>query len=94
MTIGEFSKAFGLLILLAVVLAVYAYFFSYFGSDYSPFFGDEYFYYKNSESFYLTNQLKASFTYSGNGAMVLGADAHGPAYPLFYGLIAKILGWG
>ncbi|WP_139352745.1 hypothetical protein [Algoriphagus sp. A40] len=94
MRIGKLGKAYGLLILLAGVLAVYVYFLSYLGSDYSPYYGDEYFYYKNSEVFYLTNSLKASFTYSGNGARVFGADAHGPAYPLIYGSIAKVLGWG
>jgi len=82
MRIGKFGKAYDLLIVLAGVLAVYAYFFSYLGSGYSPYYGDEYFYYKNSEAFYLTNSLQASFTYSGSGARVLGADAHGPAYPL------------
>lgn len=94
MTIGKLSKVYGPLILLAGVLSVYVYFFSYLGSDYSPYYGDEYFYFKNSERFYLSNSLQASFTYSGMGSKILGADAHGPAYPILYGSIAKVLGWG
>src|SRR5690606_13070926 len=63
-------------------------------ANYTPYYGDEYFYFKNSESFYLTNSLQAVFTYSGVGAKLLGADAHVPAYPLLYGSISKLFGWG
>ncbi|GAA0880897.1 hypothetical protein GCM10009119_38670 [Algoriphagus jejuensis] len=93
MTIGKLGKVYGPLILLGGILAVYVYFFSFLGTSYSPYYGDEFFYFKNSESYYLTHSLKASFTYSGNGARLLGADAHGPAYPLLYGAIAKLIGW-
>jgi len=90
----KIEKLYYLLILLAGILAVYIYFFSFLDINYSPYYGDEYFYFKNSESFYLTNSLKAVFTYSGSGAKIFGADAHGPAYPLIYGSIAKLIGWG
>jgi hypothetical protein len=76
------------------IVSVYLYFFFFLDSNYSPYYGDEYFYFKNSESFYLTSRLQASFTYSGDGARLLGTDAHGPAYPILYGSIAKLLGWG
>jgi hypothetical protein len=78
----------------AGTLSVYLYFFSLINADYAPYYGDEYFYFKNSESFYLTGSLQAVFTYGGDGARLLGTDAHGPAYPLIYGSISKLFGWG
>lgn len=90
----KFRKLYFFLIVISGILTVYFYFFSFLKFDYSPYYGDEYFFYKNTESFYLSNSIKASFTYSGEGARVLGADAHGPFYPLLYGSIAKIVGWG
>lgn len=94
MNIAKPEKAYWPLILLLGIFLVYFYFFSFLKSDYSPYYGDEYFYYKNSENFYLTNSLRATFTYSGNGSRLLGTDAHGPAYPILYGSMAKILNWG
>ncbi len=79
-------------ILLGVVL-IYLFFFSFLDQDYIPYYGDEFFYFKNAESFFQHSSLKAAFTYSGQGAKVLGADAHGPAYSLLYGGISKVLGW-
>ena len=82
------------LALILVILGVYAYFFSFLNSSYSPYYGDEFFYFKNSEKFFENSSLRSVFTYSGNGSKILGADAHGPAYPLIYGTFAKIVGWG
>lgn len=79
--------------LLLGIIGTYLYFLSFLNSEYGPYYGDEFFYFKNSESFFLTNSLKASFTYSGKGALIFGADAHGPAYPLLYGLVSKASGW-
>ncbi|WP_057936017.1 hypothetical protein [Algoriphagus resistens] len=93
MDFRKIGKVQYLLVLLAGILIVYSYFFSFLGLDYSPYYGDEYFFYKNSENFYLSNSLKATFTYSGKGSRLIGADAHGPLYPLLYGIIAKLVGW-
>ncbi|MDI1323136.1 MAG: hypothetical protein PSV36_10330 [Algoriphagus sp.] len=86
------SKYF-LFILLFGIIGTYFYFWSFLDSEYVPYYGDEFYFFKNSESFFIHNTLKASFTYTGHGARLLGADAHGPAYPLLYGLISKFFGW-
>lgn len=75
------------------VLGVYLYFFSFLNSSYSPYYGDEYFYFQNARSFAENTSLQASFTYFGEGSKVWGADAHGPAYPLLYGSVSKLVGW-
>jgi MFS family permease len=62
-------------------------------SNYLPVWSDEFFYYTNSFSFFKNNTLQAALTFSGSGSSVLGADAHGFAYPLLNGVIAKIFGW-
>ena len=62
-------------------------------SNYLPVWSDEFFYYTNSFSFFKNNTLQAALTFSGSGSSVLGADAHGFAYPLLNGAIAKIFGW-
>jgi hypothetical protein len=82
-----------LLLLVIVLLGIYFYFFSFIDASYSPYYGDEFFYFKNAESFYQTSELKAAFTYSGNGSTLIGFDPHGPAYPLLYGFLAKVFGW-
>ena len=94
MNFRKINKLHYLLMALAGVVAVYVYFFSFLNSNYAPYYGDEHFYFKNSEGFYITNNLKAIFTYSGVGSRVFGVDAHGPAYPLIYGTISKLIGWG
>lgn len=55
--------------------------------DYGPYYGDEYFYLQNAKSFHQTGNLQASFTYSGNGSKIGGFDAHGPSYPILYGML-------
>lgn len=80
-------------VLLLGIIGTYLYFWSFLNSEYGPYYGDEFFYFKNSESFFLNNSLKASFTYGGKGALIFGADAHGPIYPLLYGLVSKVSGW-
>ena len=55
--------------------------------DYGPYYGDEYFYLQNARAFRETGNLQASFTYSGQGSVIGGFDAHGPAYPMLYGLL-------
>jgi len=89
----KIEKAYFLLFFIAIILATYVYFLKFLDSNYRPFYGDAYFYFKNSEKFYLTGSLSAAFTYSGFGALLLKADAHGPAYPLIYGIISKVLTW-
>jgi hypothetical protein len=78
---------------LVVVILIFLYFFSSLDSSYTPYYGDEYFYFQNARNFAETSSLKASFTYFGEGALLFGADAHGPGYPLLYGLISKVVGW-
>ena len=78
---------------LVAVVGVFIYFFSWLDSSYSPYYGDEYFYFQNARNFAENSSLKASFTYFGEGAKLFGADAHGPGYPLIYGLISKFVGW-
>lgn len=78
---------------LIMVIGVYFYFFSFLSASYSPYYSDEFFYFKNSESFVVHSNLKAAFTYGGSGSRLFGADAHGPGYPLLYGLISKVVGW-
>ena len=78
---------------LAGVVLIYLFFFSFLDQNYGPYYGDEFFYVKNAESFFQHSSLEAAFTYSGQGAKVFGSDAHGPAYPLLYGGISKVLGW-
>lgn len=55
--------------------------------EYGPYYGDEYFYLQNAKAFRQTGTFQASFTYSGEGSKVGGFDAHGPAYPMFYGFL-------
>lgn len=86
-----FAPIAGLVIL--VLTGTYLYFFSFLGADYSPYYGDEFFYFKNSESFLLHSNLRAAFSYGGIGSRIFGIDPHGPAYPLLYGLISKLIGW-
>ncbi len=61
--------------------------------NYLPVWNDEFFYYTNSASFFENTTLKAALTYNGSGSRLLGGDAHGFAYPLLNGGIAKIFGW-
>jgi len=82
-----------LLLLIFGLFAVYFFFFSFIGPDYSPYYGDEFFYFKNAESFYQFSEFHAAFTYSGKGSKLLGFDPHGPAYPILYGTAAKLFGW-
>jgi hypothetical protein len=78
---------------LVVIVGIYIYCFLLADRGFSPYYGDEFFYFQNSKSFAENSSLNASFTYTGAGAKLLGADAHGPAYPLLYGLPAKLVGW-
>gem|GEM_PF-2327995 len=75
------------------IIGVYLFFGFQFLEQISPYYGDELFYVKNAESFSLTGKLKAAFTYSGNGSRVGELDAHGPAYPIVYGLLHLPLKW-
>ncbi len=93
MTDRKYLVTFFFFVLLLGIIGTYLYFWSFLNFEYGPYYGDESFYFKNSESFFLTNSLKASFTYTGKGALIFGADAHGPAYPLFYGLVSRVSGW-
>ena len=82
-----------LVILVFLVSGVYFYFFSSLNQDYSPYYGDEFFYFKNAEGFFRSSTLEAAFSYSGYGSKFLGIDPHGPAYPLLYGSVSKLIGW-
>jgi hypothetical protein len=62
-------------------------------NNYLPVWNDEFFYYTNAASFFENTTLKAALTYNGSGSKLLGADAHGFAYPLLNGSIAKLFGW-
>ena len=76
-----------------VVVGVYFFFFLFMSQTYSPYYEDEFFYFKNSESFMVHSSLEAAFTYGGSGSRLFGIDPHGPAYPLLYGLVSKVVGW-
>jgi hypothetical protein len=78
---------------LSSVIFIFIYFQVSYWPNNSPYYGDESFYVKNAESFFLHTTLESAFSYTGKGSRILGVDAHGPAYPLFYGAIAKITGW-
>ncbi|HVV68950.1 MAG TPA: hypothetical protein VHE99_07985 [Gammaproteobacteria bacterium] len=82
-----------LCVILFSTLGVYLYLFFQVEKNYLPVWSDEFLYYINSRSFFLNSTLKAAITYNGEGARIFGADAHGFAYPLFNGFIAKIGGW-
>jgi hypothetical protein len=82
-----------LLLLILLICGIYIYFFSYIDSNYSPYYGDEFFYFKNAQAFFETSHLQAVFSYSGKGSSLLALDAHGPAYPLLYGSVSKLIGW-
>lgn len=83
-----------LLGLILGIFALYIYFFSAISPAYSPYYGDEYFYFKNAESFAKNLSLQAPFTYTGFGSRLWGVDAHGPAYPILYGSVSLVFGWG
>lgn len=61
--------------------------------NYLPVWSDEVMYFVNTISFVENNTLQAALTYGGKGSEIFGADAHGFAYPLLHGTIAKIFGW-
>lgn len=80
---------------LVIVLATLAYFnnFIKITSSYHPVWSDEYMYFLNAASFFENHTLQAAITYNGKGSTFLGADAHGPGYPLLHGTIAVLFGW-
>jgi hypothetical protein len=80
-------------IILALALVAYIFLAFQIRSNYLPVLSDEFFYYTNAASFFENNSLSAALTYSGKGSRFLGADAHGIAYPVLNGGIAKIFGW-
>jgi hypothetical protein len=82
----------GLVILFAIV-AVYTALILQVQHNYLPVWSDEFFYYTNAASYFENNTPHAALTFSGAGSNFLGADAHGFAYPLLNGSIAKIFGW-
>jgi hypothetical protein len=82
----------GCLLLLGLVI-VYSLLIVQIHNNYLPVWSDEFFYYKNASSFFYTGTLRAALTFNGSGSRLLGADAHGFAYPLLNGCIAKIFGW-
>ena len=88
-------KQLSLISVIILVLTLFAYIFLAFriSSNYLPVLSDEFFYYTNAASFFENNSLSAALTYGGNGSRFLGADAHGIAYPVLNGGIAKIFGW-
>lgn len=81
---------------IAVLIALsFIYFFllSDISVNYLPIWNDEFFYYTNAFSFFENNNLRAALTFSGGGSRLMGADAHGFAYPLLNGGVAKVFGW-
>jgi hypothetical protein len=89
----DFLKRSVLVSMISVVAGIFIYFFSFLNSSYSPYYGDEFFYFKNAENFTAHSSLKAAFSYSGEGSLLFGIDPHGPAYPLLYGFVSKVIGW-
>jgi len=78
---------------LLIILATYLLLALQITDHYLPAWNDEFFYYTNSNSFFENTTLKAALTFNGTGSRLGGADAHGFAYPLLNGGIAKIFGW-
>lgn len=78
---------------IAVAVCLFCYCLSLMKAGFSPFYGDEFFYFQNARNFAENKTLQASFTYGGTGSYYLGTDAHGPAYPLLYGLTSSLTGW-
>lgn len=58
-----------------------------------PVWSDEFFYYLNTRNFVENSTLRAAFTYTGKGSLIFQADSHGFAYPLFHGMIARMIGF-
>lgn len=81
------------LIVLFCALLVWVFLFLSWRFDGLPYWSDEFFYWTNAYSFYLHNHLEAVLSFDGEGSRWLGADAHGPTYPIFHGVVAKIIGW-
>ncbi len=79
---------------LIALITVYLLLLSGISGNYLPIWNDEFFYYTNAFSFFKNNNLQAALTFSGGGSRLLGADAHGFAYPLLNGAAAKVFGWG
>jgi hypothetical protein len=80
-------------LLMLFALVTYAFLALQVNSNYLPVLSDEFFYYTNAVSFFENNTLSAALTYNGSGSIFLGADAHGIAYPVLNGGIAKVFGW-
>jgi hypothetical protein len=80
-------------LLLGVIGVVYMLIVTHITSNYHPVWSDEYFYFMNAASFAENHTLQAALTFNGKGSELLGADAHGPAYPLLHGTIAGLVGW-
>lgn len=60
---------------------------------FTPAGSDEQFYYLNSKSVAENGTLRAAMTFNGYGSAVFGADAHGFAYPLVYGIAGIFFGY-
>ncbi|MEM6265146.1 MAG: hypothetical protein AAGI38_21765, partial [Bacteroidota bacterium] len=71
----------------------YVYAFLQVGADYLPVWTDEGVYCQNARAAYETHTLQAAFTFNGTGNSWLGTDAHGPAFYLVHGGLAKLTGW-
>jgi hypothetical protein len=82
------------MVLLIVITIGYCLLILQMQGSYLPVWSDEFFYYTNAASFFKNSTLKAALTFNGSGSRLLGADAHGFAYPVLNGGIAKIFGWG
>ncbi len=82
-----------LVALISAAGAVIVKYILYIKASYRPDLSDEIFYFVNAKSFYLNTSLEAALTYGGKGSTWLGADAHGFAYTLLQGGIAKLVGW-
>jgi hypothetical protein len=80
-------------IVLVFTLLAYVYLIFQVSGNYLPVLSDEFFYYSNAASFFENNTLSAALTYNGSGSKFFGADAHGIAYPVLNGGIAKLFGW-
>jgi hypothetical protein len=77
-----------------LVICVYGYSIVIQIPDFIPIYSDEYFYYQNSKAFWLTSETSAVLTIDGKGGRIGGADAHGFMYPIFYGALGKLVGFG
>lgn len=84
---------FAICLILVCLVGVYGFWIVKACNGLLPVWSDEFSYYLNARSFTENTTLRAALTFTGKGAYLFQADAHGFAYPLLHGLIGKLVGF-